>query len=306
MNKMFTHVITACWIFTTICGCGKAPVSESKVKNSSTDPPITIQGVAVPAANGLSAAQQRWRTELIREYGNQTPTQWAENVQGVFTRMATKDKVVALTFDACGGPGGNGYDRELIDYLIKENVPATLFINARWIDANPETFMSLARNHLFEIENHGYQHRPLSVNGKAAWGITGTKNVGDIIVDEVLINAVKIQKLTGRRPIYFRSGTAFYDEVAVKIVDDIGLRAVNYNVLGDAGATFNQSQIKNALLSSPNGSVSIMPHESSGKSHCRRHNGCDSGAKTKRVSLRQTSHIPSYVKGRRGLQNSTF
>jgi peptidoglycan/xylan/chitin deacetylase (PgdA/CDA1 family) len=107
--------------------------------------------------------------------------------------------------------------------LIKENVPATLFINARWIDANPVTFMSLARNHLFEIENHGYLHRPLSVKGNAAWGISGTKNVGEV-VDEVLVNAVKIQKMTGRRPIYFRSGTAFYDEVAVKVVDDIGLR----------------------------------------------------------------------------------
>jgi peptidoglycan/xylan/chitin deacetylase (PgdA/CDA1 family) len=206
--------------------------------------------------NGLSAAQQQFKTELIREYGSQAPTRWGENVPGVFTRMATNDKVIALTFDACGGKGGSGYDRELIDYLIKENIPATLFINARWIDANPDTFMSLARNRLFEIENHGYLHRPLSVNGKGAWGISGTQNVGDV-VDEVLINAVKIQKLTGRRPIYFRSGTAYYDEVAVKVVDDIGLRAVNFNVLGDAGATFNKSQIKNALLSSHNGAVVI-------------------------------------------------
>lgn len=256
MKKKFTRVITACLILSTVSGCGKDPVSDSNVKNRSANPPVTIQEIVLPTTNGLSAIQQRWRTELIREYGNQSPTYWAEDVPGVFTRMATNDKVIALTFDACGGSGGSGYDRELIDYLIKENVPATLFINARWIDANPDTFMSLARNHLFEIENHGYLHRPLSVNGKAAWGISGTKNVGEV-VDEVLINAVKIQKLTGRRPIYFRSGTAFYDEVAIKVVDDIGLRAVNYNVLGDAGATFNQSQIKNALLSSQNGSIVI-------------------------------------------------
>lgn len=57
-------------------------------------------------------------------------------ITGVLTRLATKDKVIALTFDACGGKGGSGYDRKLIDYLIKENIPATLFINARWIDAN--------------------------------------------------------------------------------------------------------------------------------------------------------------------------
>jgi peptidoglycan/xylan/chitin deacetylase (PgdA/CDA1 family) len=252
MKKMMTFYAITCLIVTAIGGCGKASAPNNNVKSQSADPSVTMQATV----NGLSAAQQQFRTELIRKYGNQVPSQWGENVPGVYTRMATKDKVIALTFDACGGTGGNGYDRELIDYLIKENVPATLFINARWIDANPDTFISLARNHLFEIENHGYLHRPLSVKGTAAWGISGTKNVGEA-VDEVLVNAVKIQKMTGRRPIYFRSGTAFYDEVAVKVVDEIGLRVVNFNVLGDAGATFNQSQIKNALLSSQNGAVVI-------------------------------------------------
>ncbi|AZN41520.1 polysaccharide deacetylase family protein [Paenibacillus albus] len=256
MPKRFAQVITVSLMLSTIGGCGKASLSDNKANNRWDNSPITMQEAALPAADGLSAAQQLWRTELIKQYSTQTPSQWGETVSGVFTRMATNDKVIALTFDACGGPGGNGFDSELIDYLIKENVPATLFINARWIDANLGTFMSLARNLLFEIENHGYLHRPLSVNGKTAWGISGTKSIGEV-VDEVLINAVKIQKLTGRRPIYFRSGTAFYDEVAIKVVDDIGLRAVNYNVLGDAGATFNPSQIKTALLSSKNGSIVI-------------------------------------------------
>jgi peptidoglycan/xylan/chitin deacetylase (PgdA/CDA1 family) len=256
MKKMLTLFATVFLSLMAIGGCGKASAPDNTMKSQSANPPAIMQATTVTPNNGLSAAQQRFRTELINEYGNQAPIKWGENVPGVFTRMATNDKVIALTFDACGGNGGNGYDRKLIDFLIKENIPATLFINARWIDANLDTFMSLARNRLFEIENHGYLHRPLSVNGKSAWGISGTKNVGDV-VDEVLVNAVKIQKLTGRRPIYFRSGTAFYDEVAVKVVDDIGLRAVNYNVLGDAGGTFNQSQIKNALLSSPNGAIVI-------------------------------------------------
>ncbi|WP_253187199.1 polysaccharide deacetylase family protein [Paenibacillus sp. GP183] len=253
---MMTLFATTSLIVTVIGGCGKASAPDNIMKSKSADPPVTMQATGVPPVSGLSAAQQQFRTELIKKYGNQTPTRWGENVPGVLTRMVTNDKVIALTFDACGGTGGSGYDRVLIDYLIKESVPATLFINARWIDANPQTFMLLAKNHLFEIENHGYLHRPLSVKGNAAWGISGTKNVGEV-VDEVLINTMKIQKLTGRRPIFFRSGTAFYDEVSTKIVNDLGLSAVNFSVLGDAGATFNQSQIKNALLSSKNGSVVI-------------------------------------------------
>jgi peptidoglycan/xylan/chitin deacetylase (PgdA/CDA1 family) len=170
--------------------------------------------------------------------------------------MATDDKAIALTFDACGGKGGSGYDAKLINYLIQHHIPATLFINSRWIDENYSTFMALATNPLFEIENHGYLHRPLSINGKSAWGIPGTQNVGQI-VDEVIVNADKIQRLTGRRPIYFRSGTAYYDEDAVQIANDLGVRCVNFSILGDAGATFNTQQIVHACLQAKPGSVII-------------------------------------------------
>jgi peptidoglycan/xylan/chitin deacetylase (PgdA/CDA1 family) len=40
-------------------------------------------------------------------------------------------------------------------------VPATLFVNARWIEANPRQFRQLAADPLFEIANHGTEHRPL-------------------------------------------------------------------------------------------------------------------------------------------------
>src|SRR5262245_1639559 len=106
MKKMFTQVITFSFILSTIGGCGRAPASDSEAKHSA-NPPIVMQEATLPAANGLSAAQQQWRTELIKVYSNQSPSQWGENVSGVFTHMATNDKSIALTFDACGGTGGN-------------------------------------------------------------------------------------------------------------------------------------------------------------------------------------------------------
>lgn len=193
---------------------------------------------------------------LINKYKNQVPKKWGEKTKGVKTRLATKDKVIALTFDACGGLHGSGYDKALIDYLIKENVPATLFINSRWIDANHKTFMELSKNKLFEIENHGYLHRPLSVNGKSAYGIRGTKNISEVI-EEVTLNENKIYELTGRRPKFFRPGTAFCDEIAVSIVKDLGAEVVGFNVLGDAGATFTKGQIRKACLSATPGSIII-------------------------------------------------
>lgn len=206
-----------------------------------------------------------FKSELEVAYAGRTPKEWGETVTGVKTRLATKEKVVALTLDACGSPKGKGIDAELVRFLETEKVPATLFINARWIDANPELFLQLARNPLFTIANHGYLHKPASVNGRSVYGIDGTKNVGEL-VDEIDLNAEKILKLTGKRPKYYRSGTAYYDEYAVEISERLGHRVIGFSVLGDAGATFTAEQVKAALLSSTPGSIVIlhMNHPESG------------------------------------------
>lgn len=210
-----------------------------------------------PDANTLTPANQLLKDTIIEKYRDQKPTQWAERVPGVRTKLDTRDKVIALTFDACGNPDSLGYDGDLIDYLIKENIPATLFINARWIDANPDIFLKLAKNPLFEIENHGTQHKPLSVTGRSAYDIPGTQSAGEA-ADEVLRNNQKIESLTGRKPVYFRAGTAYYDEVAVKIVYDLGLTPVGFDVLGDGGATYDADQVTKTCLGAKPGSILIF------------------------------------------------
>lgn len=49
-----------------------------------------------------------------------------------------------------------------------------MFWNKCWIDANPDWARQIAVNPLFQIENHGTLHEPLSVNGRSAYGIAGT------------------------------------------------------------------------------------------------------------------------------------
>src|SRR6266540_3574572 len=93
--------------------------------------------------------------------------------------LNTDRKAIALTFDACGGKGGSGYNKQLIDYLMTENVPATMFISGKWIDENKKTFLELANNELFEIANHGLNHEALSTNGKSIYSIQGTKNIDE-------------------------------------------------------------------------------------------------------------------------------
>jgi peptidoglycan/xylan/chitin deacetylase (PgdA/CDA1 family) len=200
---------------------------------------------------------QDLKQKLIERYAGQTPKEWGESVTGVKTRLKCREKVVALTFDACGSTKGMGVDRELLAFLEREQIPATLFINARWIGPNRETFDLLAKNPLFEIANHGYRHKPASVNGRSVYGIAGTRDVAEL-VDEIELNARYIGVLTGKRPRYYRSGTAYYDELAIKIAGDLGEQVAGFSVLGDAGATWSAEQVKKALLGVRPGEIVIL------------------------------------------------
>lgn len=195
--------------------------------------------------------------ELTKQYaGTPPPSQWGENVTGVITRLNSSEKLLALTLDACGSPKGKGVDLKLLEFLAEHKIKATLFVNGRWIDANLELFKQLASNPLFEIANHGMLHKPASVNGRSAYGISGTKDIAGL-VEEIELNARKIREITGKRPDFYRSGTAYYDEQAVQISEQLGHRVIGFSVLGDAGATYSADKVKAALLSARQGDIII-------------------------------------------------
>lgn len=194
------------------------------------------------------------REEMIAEFGSQSPSQWGLEVDGVVLRSDPPG--VALTFDACGGANGSGYDEELIQALVDTGTPATLFLNSRWIEANPRTTRDLAANPLFELANHGTAHVPLSVSGQQAYGITGTASVGEVY-DEVAENQVLMTSMLGTPPRFFRSGTAHFDDVAARIVRAMGLVPVNFDINADAGATFTAAQVRAATTAASAGSICI-------------------------------------------------
>lgn len=197
------------------------------------------------------------RAQLAGEFAGRQPRGWGETVPGVATRLKSRDRVIALTLDACGGTSGSRFDATLMDYLERQRIPATLFVNGRWIDANRESFMRLASNPLFEIANHGLQHRPASVSGRSAYGIAGTASVAEL-VDEIEGNARKIFDLTGKRTRHYRSGTAYYDELAVQLARRLGHQVAGFSLLGDAGATYSPQQVAAALLRATAGDIVIL------------------------------------------------
>lgn len=199
-------------------------------------------------------------------FAQTSPLQWGENVTGVVTHFHSNKKELALTFDACGGSvRSSQYDADLIEFLIQNHIPATLFINARWIDTNPDIFMKLSTNPLFEIANHGTAHKPLSIDGKSIYNIHGTASA-DEVMSEIEGNNNKIEKLTGKRPTFFRSGTAYYDENAVAIAHTLKMEIGGFSVLGDAGATFSAPKVAGQLTSAHSGDIILlhMNHPESG------------------------------------------
>ncbi len=200
-------------------------------------------------------------------YRDFVPQQWSETTDRVKTRIETNDKILALTMDACGSKG-DSLDEDLIAFLTENKIPATVFITGRWIDKYPEKFQQLAQNPLIEIENHGQEHRPASLNGNSIYGIKGTAHAGELY-DEVKKNADKIEKLIGRRPIFYRSGTAYYDEGATEMIESMGFQSIGFAILGDKGATYSAEEVEKAFLEAKPGDIIIChmnhPEKETGK-----------------------------------------
>lgn len=200
------------------------------------------------------------KQKTIARLGNLKPGKFGEVIPGVIQKLPVSGKIIALTFDACGGPTGSGFDKELIDFLKHEKIPATLFISGRWIEKNPLVFKQLCNEPLFEIENHGLTHRPLTVAGEVMYKITGTKN-GSEAYDEIELNARQIQYYYHRKPIYFRPGTATVDEGAMTIATQLGVSVVGFSVLSnDALASASKDLIKTSVLSKVSPGAIVIMH----------------------------------------------
>ncbi len=194
------------------------------------------------------------QTINLEKYKNMHPKYWGEHFPGIIDKFKTKNKEIALTLDACSGR----YDKELIDFLIRHKVKATLFLSGRWLDKNPEIAKRLSKISLFEVENHGLRHIPMSVNGRSAYNIKGTKNINEIF-EEVCFNEKKIEEITGIKTKFFRAGTANYDDVAIKILNDLGYKVIGFSVNGDFGATASKNKIYNQVINAKPGDI-ILCH----------------------------------------------
>ncbi len=231
--------------------------------------PAASAGARAPVAPPPLADVDRVDPQKVADrYAGIRPVSWGTRLPGILGRAPVRTvsvngrtrPVACLTFDACGsaqgGAASNGFDAALIDYLRARRIPATLFLSYRWAVLHPHLTATLADDPLFEIGNHGTAHRPLTVNGRKAYGIAGTASAKDA-VREVWQNTLHLEKVTGRRPRLFRSGTAFYDDVGVAIVRALGLLPVGFGTNADFGATASASAVSAQLRGMASGGIAL-------------------------------------------------
>jgi peptidoglycan/xylan/chitin deacetylase (PgdA/CDA1 family) len=161
---------------------------------------------------------------------------------------------VALTFDACGGKT----DRRILDLLVRERIPATIFVTSIWLRRNPEGLaLLLANPGLFGIENHGRHHVP-AVDRAA--NIFGLKAAGSAqaVAAEIEGGREDIIKATGRTPQWYRGAAAVYTGESLDLARHLGQRIAGFSIAADGGALLSRSQTSRRIAAARDGDILLM------------------------------------------------
>ena len=163
-------------------------------------------------------------------------------------------KRLALTLDACSGK----FDDDLIEFLIRNQIPATLFVTKKWLLVNPFGVSTIkAHLDLFDVEDHGENHIPAVIGaGKKVYGIAGEPDILHLR-REVAEGARAITELIGVPPHWYRGATAEYDTQAVSEIEKMGYGIAGFSVNADSGATLGRVAIEERLKHVKSGDIII-------------------------------------------------
>ena len=139
---------------------------------------------------------------------------------------------VALTYDLCPVRTASGFDRELIDFLIANKIPATFFMSGRWMNKHDAEVKELLAVPFFEIGTHGEVHAHLPMHEMEEQ-------------QREILGPVRVLKTKyGRSTTLFRPPYGEYNDQTVEAVKDLGLRFILWNIeSGDPDPTLSAGVI---------------------------------------------------------------
>jgi len=171
---------------------------------------------------------------------------------------------VALTLDACMG----AVDLRILDALVGNMIPATLFVTGRWLRNNPEALATLkAHPELFDLQNHGAMHVPAVTTVPKLYGID-TAGTIEAVISEIDGGADAMAVAGLAKPAWFRDATALYSTDALQLIRKKGYRVAGFSLNADFGASLPEEKVHERLLTAKDGDVIIghinQPKRSSG------------------------------------------
>jgi len=140
------------------------------------------------------------------------------NARVVTTFADNGPKKVALTFDACQSKTPAYFDKSILNYIIENKLPVSIFLSGRFARQNETEVKYLAKNYPFiEFENHSLNH------------INHMERLSDAkVISEVADNEKLVTAMTGRAPEYFRFPAGNYNAHDLQLVNGLGLKVVHW------------------------------------------------------------------------------
>jgi peptidoglycan/xylan/chitin deacetylase (PgdA/CDA1 family) len=171
---------------------------------------------------------------------------------------------VALTFDACSG----SVDHRILDGLVANRIPATIFVTGRWLAKNADA-VKILQDHpdLFEVEDHGLNHIPAVDLPVKVYGIPAAGSA-DAVRREIAGGAQAMLAAGFSQPHWFRGATAKYTSSAIAIARNSGFKVAGFSINADVGASLLPDQTEKRIAAAHDGDVIIahinQPNHASG------------------------------------------
>ena len=157
----------------------------------------------------------------------------------IITRLPTREKVVALTFDACESKRPAFLDRGVADYLVGAKIPFTIFVSGRFARHNQDALKQLAALDFVELENHSLDHD------------NHMERLSDAeIRHQIADNDMLLAGITGRHTHYFRFPAGDHDERGLAIAEQLGFKVVHWSFAsGDPAREVTPQHLEDWVLS---------------------------------------------------------
>ena len=150
-------------------------------------------------------------------------------------------KAVAFTFDMCElDTNTTGCDMDVISYLHENRIPATLFMGGKWMRTHSERVKLIMSDPIFELANHNWSHgncallSPEGLKAQILW----TQSEYELLREEAGLCDIPEAMTLFRLP-YGRNS-----QQALKIIAELGMRVIQWDVAAEAGDNSNPARAK--------------------------------------------------------------